>query len=83
MTTATRKLTAEEGKPNNRNNGWKYEHETMKCYETENNWRNKNNKYAQTNWKMENNGQKTRKQNKVEAPWLHTHPNEPIKLIVH
>ena len=41
MTTATRKLTAEEGKPNNRNNGWKYEHETMKCYVTENNWRNK------------------------------------------
>ena len=31
----TRKLTAEEGKPNNRNNGWKYEHETMKCYVTE------------------------------------------------
>ena len=41
MTTATRKLTAEEGKPNNRNKGWKYEHETMKCYITENNWQNK------------------------------------------
>ena len=29
-----------------------------------------NNKYTRTNWKTENNGQKTRKQNKVEAPWL-------------
>ena len=31
-----------------------------------------NNKYTRTNWKTENNGQKTRKQNKVEAPWLHS-----------
>ena len=38
-----------------------------------------NNKYTRTtcNWKTENNGQKTRKQNKVEAPWQHTRPNEP------
>ena len=47
MRTATRKLTAEEAKPNNTNNqrqqqqttDEKYEHETMKCYVTENNWR--------------------------------------------
>ena len=41
-----------------------------------------NNKYTPTNWKTENNGQKKLKLNKVEAPWLHTRPNEPINLIV-
>ena len=58
MTTATRKLTAEEGKPNNRNNGWNYEMLRNRITGEI----NMNNKYTRTNWKTENNEQKTRKQ---------------------